>query len=119
MNTTVQIELTRGQRVYISGPIKGYELNERKQEFACKQRELIMRGLLVVNPFENGLPDYYPDEQHLRADLKLLLGCDAILMLSGWEKSAGARLELLVASQCGIQVIFDKADVLAVRNGDD
>lgn len=114
----VKIALVRGQRVYISGPIKGYELNERKQEFACKQRELIMRGLLVVNPFENGLPDYYPDEQHLRADLKMLLDCDAILMLRGWEKSAGARLELLVASQCGIQIIFDKNDQLKVLDGD-
>lgn len=114
-----QIELVMGQRVYISGPIKGYELNERKEEFACKQRELIMRGLLAVNPFKNGLPDYAPDEEHLRADLKLLLGCDAILMLRGWEKSVGARFELLVASQCGIRILFDKYDQLTVLDGDD
>ena len=108
------IELSEGQRVYISGPIKGYGLDERKKTFLKKQRKLIRGGLTAVNPFENGVPDYYPDEYHLREDLKLLLRCDAILMLDGWEKSVGARLELLVACHVGIMVIREN-DVVVVK----
>ena len=113
-----RIELNEGQRVYISGPIKGHLMYERKEAFRKQQRELIQCGLVGVNPFENGVPSHYPDEQHLREDLKLLLGCDAILMMDGWEKSVGARLELLVACHCGIKVITD-SDTIVVNECDD
>lgn len=107
-----RIELREGQRVYISGPIKGYELSERKEAFRRVQRQLMRKGLTTVNPFENGVPDYYPDDVHLREDLKLLLGCDGIRMLEGWEKSVGARLELLVACHVGIKVIHEDDDII-------
>ena len=40
-------------------------------------------------------------------DIGLLLTCDYIYMLRGWELSKGAKLELDVASSCGIQVLFE------------
>jgi hypothetical protein len=43
----------------------------------------------------------------MRADIALLLGCDYIYMLRGWELSKGAKLELDVASSCGIEVLFE------------
>lgn len=101
-------QLTRGSRVYISGPIRGYELEERKETFRCAQMALLGMGLVGVNPFENGLPDNRPDEEHLRMDLKMLLDCDAILMLDGWGKSVGARLELSVACHCGMPVMHTR-----------
>lgn len=113
-----KIQLIRGMRVYISGPIKGYRLYERKETFRRVQRELVQSGLVGVNPFENGLPDHFDDEEHLRADLRMLLDCHGILMLDGWEKSAGARLELLVACQCGLDVIMD-GDTIVTGEEDD
>lgn len=43
----------------------------------------------------------------MRKDIALLLDCDCIYMLRGWELSKGAKLELDVASSCGIKVLFE------------
>lgn len=45
--------------------------------------------------------------EHMRVDIALLLKCDCIYMLQGWELSKGAKLELDVASSCGIKVMFE------------
>ena len=47
------------------------------------------------------------DREGLRADIALLLACDYIYMLKDWELSKGAKLELDVASSCGIKVLFE------------
>lgn len=43
---------------------------------------------------------------HLKADLGMLVTCDYIMMLIGWEASAGALLEMQVAARCGIPILF-------------
>lgn len=43
----------------------------------------------------------------MRRDIGLLVRCDYIYMLKGWELSKGAKLELDVASSCGIKVLFE------------
>ena len=37
----------------------------------------------------------------MRADLRALLGCDAVYMLPGWRGSRGATVEHAVAGACG------------------
>lgn len=106
------IRIPKGVRVYLSGPISGYDPDERKDYFCEMQRKLILRGLEAVNPFENGLSDWRPRTEHMAADLRMLLGCYAILMLDGWQKSAGACLELMVAYQCGIKVIMGYDNII-------
>ncbi len=54
-----------------------------------------------------GLPDEAHWRAHMRADIALLLACDYIYMLKDWELSKGAKLELDVASSCGIKVLFE------------
>lgn len=39
-----------------------------------------------------------------KEDFEVLLTCDGIAMLPGWEKSSGARAELLVAQFCGLSL---------------
>ena len=43
----------------------------------------------------------------MRADLQMLLQSDAIYMMPGWEQSTGAKLELNVATSCGIRLILE------------
>lgn len=43
----------------------------------------------------------------LRYDLaQMLLVCDTIVMLDGWQDSHGARLEMSTAAACGMTVLF-------------
>lgn len=94
-------------RVYISGAIAHHDMEERRSAFGAAERLLWMKGFDPVNPFKNGLPADAHWRRHMRADLRLLLGCDYIYMLRGWELSKGAKLELDVASSCGIEVMFE------------
>lgn len=93
-------------RVYISGPITGYDIEERKEAFAEAEREMQKRGFETFNPIINELPFDTTHEEYMRQDFKALLNCDMIAMMPGFAASKGARLEYLVAVECGIQVIY-------------
>lgn len=84
-------------KIYISGPISGLPLETVYNNFTNAEVQLLEQGYEVVNPINNGLPTTATWEEHMRADLKLLLDCDAIYMLEGWEKSRGARIEYALA----------------------
>ena len=94
-------------KIYISGPIAHYDLHERKHAFLMAKERLESLGYDPVNPFDNGVPDNAHWREHMRADIAMLLKCDAIFMLPGWELSKGCKLELDVASSCGIAVIIE------------
>jgi hypothetical protein len=96
------------KRVYISGAIAHYDLEERRQAFGRAAALLRGEGCEVFNPFENGLPQTADWREHMRVDIRALVDCDSIYMLKGWELSKGAKLELDVASSCGIPVEFEK-----------
>lgn len=95
------------KKVYISGAIAHHDINERKAAFATAEKLLRRMWLDPVNPFNNGVPEESHWTEHMRADIALLLDCDYIYMLKGWELSKGAKLELDVASSCGIKVLFE------------
>lgn len=96
---------TKKRRCYISGPMAGLDIEERKKTFRAAEEELRERGFIPVNPFRNGVPDAAPREMHMRAALALLAGCDCICMLEGWRKSPGAKWEYDSASICGLEII--------------
>jgi hypothetical protein len=92
-------------KVYISGPITGVEDYE---DFFYNRAELLKEhGYIPVNPVVIGkrlctelgrTPSY---EEYLQADMKALMECEGISMLSGWENSAGATKEREVAIEHG------------------
>jgi len=102
--TSFAEETTRA-RVYISGPIAHYDLEERKAVFNAAKKQLRKMGYLPVNPMDNGLPQPGDWRDHMRADIANLLRCQYIYFLPEWQYSKGCRLELDVAMSCGLKVL--------------
>lgn len=80
--------------LYVSGPITG--TTDFEARFAQAAAQLVAAGYRVVNPVPEAPPDW-TWAQHLRRDLVLMLGCDGVAALAGWERSRGALLEHYVA----------------------
>lgn len=93
------------RKIYISGGISGYPLEERRAVFARAEEELWGRGYVPVNPFNNGVSLDASYGDHMRADLRMLLDCDGIYLLRGWESSRGACLERDVAAACDLSIM--------------
>lgn len=92
-------------KVYLSGPITGYDIEERKRYFGSLEKVFEMAGLEVVNPLKNGLPESATYEEHIKKGIELLLTCDSIAMLPDSDKSKGAMLEQHIADVVGITKI--------------
>ena len=92
------------KRIYISLPI---DLDERKETALAMEVKLRGRGYDVFNPFNNGLPDKASTYEHMKADIKELLDCDVIMFMYGWNRSAGCKCELDVATAIGLDVWFE------------
>ena len=90
--------------IYLSGPMTGLP-GHNFPAFHAEAARLRALGYTVVNPAE--INHVRPGDWHqcLRADLKALLDCDAIVLLDGWETSQGAHLELHVAHRVGLEVL--------------
>lgn len=92
-------------KIYISGPISGQNKIEVSKAFADAKRAITDAGHTPVCPLDNGLPASASYEEHLLADFALLMGCEAIMLLYGWQLSRGCRMENFIASNMG-KIIF-------------
>lgn len=101
-------------RIYLSGPISGHNLDERRQAFKRVQIMLESQGYEVFNPMENGLPPESTTHEHMHRDLAELTRedhpYDAIYMMERWLHSAGCKTEFSVATAIGLSVIFEDFD---------
>lgn len=99
-------------RIYISGPISGHDINERRAEFQRVSYEMICRGYEPVNPMENGLPPEATTREHMKRDIELIMTCDCIYMMRRWTHSKGCKVEFDVATSIGLPVFFEESGEL-------
>lgn len=92
-------------KIYISAPITGYDLKERRESFARWARVLFNAGCEPVNPMEKGLPDEAPYKEHMKTDIKLLMDCDGFVLDNRWICSRGCKCEVAVAEACELAMI--------------
>jgi hypothetical protein len=89
-------------RIYIAGKMTG-EPDLNYPAFHRAARELRALGWHVENPAENPAPPCGSWAGYMRMALAQLVTCDAIWVLDGWMSSKGARLEVCVAQDLGMQ----------------
>lgn len=95
------------KKIYIAGPMSGLPaLNY--PAFHAKAIELRAAGHHVENPAENPEPHCGSWLGYMRMALVQIARCDAVVMLPGWKKSRGARIEHQLASSLGLEVIEDR-----------
>lgn len=97
------------RRVYISGPISGYDILERRNTFKAKETQLELMGYEPVNPMENGLPADATTNEHMKRDIEMLLTCDCIYLMRKWTHSKGCQVEFEVATAIGLKVMFEES----------
>lgn len=88
-------------KVYLAGSISNNE--NYIEQFSNAEKKLKELGYAVINPVKN-LGFAYKD--YIDIGLCELSKCDAILMLSGWEQSEGATLELKYACTVKLKILF-------------
>lgn len=92
-------------KIYISGPISDMpEFNAP----AFNEAALVLRnaGNDVVNPSELDNAEHHQTWAHyMKRDIALLVFCDEIQVLSGWQGSRGATLECLIGSLLDMPVL--------------
>ncbi|EOQ2709603.1 DUF4406 domain-containing protein [Shigella sonnei] len=93
-------------RIYIAGPMTGYE-NFNREAFHKAEEALKREGHTVLNPAV--LPDGLTQPQYMDICMAMIRCVDAIYMLKGWQRSAGAKAELALAEKLGHAVIFQEA----------
>lgn len=100
------------ETIYLAGPVSNMpDLN--RQAFADATRQLRGMGYIVRNPHEICAGMKSEDWcLCLRKCVKELMDCDILLLLAGWDKSVGARLEIQTAKQVDIRVMELEAFIL-------
>lgn len=88
-------------KVYIAGPITG-QPQKNRPAFRRAEKKLLDGGYEPVNPHSLGERADWSWADYMRACLRLLVECDGILRLPGWQGSRGAQLEAHVAQQLGL-----------------
>lgn len=93
-------------KMYISGPISGYDTDERMEAFGRASKKAETMGYKAVNPMADPIDGWEWDE-YMRRDIAMLCKCDAIMLMSGWENSKGACLEKQIADALGMEMFYD------------
>ena len=107
----------RAKRVYIAGPMTGLpEFNF--PAFNAMAATMRAEGWHVENPAEHGHVEGAEWEDYLRYDIARLATCECIMLLPGWSKSRGARLEVHIARQLGMAISMAPGAEEAPAQGD-
>lgn len=96
-----QIELA-GVKVYVAGPMTGLPQFNRPAFFAA-EAYLQGQGAWVMNPAV--LPDGWEHDAYMRIAIPMLMECEAVAFLPGWQQSKGARQEFTRAHAFGLVLL--------------
>ncbi len=96
---------------YIAGPMRG-QPDLGRAAFRRAEEKLRAFGWKVLNPAI--LPDDLPQETYMPICLAMVREADCVVLLDGWERSAGAKLEHDFAVAGGILCVTE--DMIAEKD---
>lgn len=102
--TGVTLQAARANRVYVAGPMTGVA-DFNYPAFNAVAAQLHTLGYEVENPADHGIVDGAQWADYMAYDLTRLGLCGVIALLPDWEKSKGAKLEVLIAERLGMTVV--------------
>lgn len=101
---------------YIAGPQRANtreEVTANVEKARAAATAVWRMGHAVICPHTNS--GYFdtgiPEETFMEGSLEILRRCDGIVMMPGWEASAGSRHEKKVAEMANLQVFYLAADL--------
>lgn len=89
---------------YIAGPMTGLP-NFNREAFFAMSEHLDAEGFTALNPAV--LPDGLTQAQYMDICLAMLRCATHIVMLEGWQKSEGAKIEHALAVKSGLAVEYE------------
>lgn len=105
--------------VYVAGPFRGpdhWAIAENIRKAERVALEVWKAGYAAICPHANTMhfQNALPDEVWLEGDLEILQECGAVVLVEGWERSEGTKVECARAQELGIPVYFSVKDFLQV-----
>lgn len=92
-------------KIYISGKMSGLPPVEVRQKFLAAKKQLLDDvDCQVYSPLD--IAEGPTWEGNMIEDLKMLIKCNAIYMLSDWHDSPGATIEHAFARRMGLKIIY-------------
>jgi len=89
-------------KLYIAGPMSGLPEYNYPAFYEAEGR-LAARGYDTLNPARNPVPNPETWEGYMRLALAQVIAADGIAYLPGSGESRGAKLELHVAAELGVE----------------
>lgn len=89
--------MKKRQKIYISLPISGLDIQKVREKADLIKAKLSREGYEVVSPFEVFAGKNPTYEDYICCDLRAMLDCDAIYFCKGWQLSCGCNIEHDVA----------------------
>ena len=107
-------------KLYLSFPITGHDLKERRQYAArtCAMLHVERPDDIIINPFtiadkvlkkkmeRTHTLDPPTYEEYMAADLKELATCQLAIFAPGWQASEGCKMEMAMCKDKNIEVKF-------------
>jgi len=94
--------------IYVSGPVT--KNKNAIEQFEDADKFIRKIGHIPLNPIRIDPPHPLKKDRwlyYMRKSVELLMKSDAIYLLSGWEKSSGAKIEFDLCVKLGIPIYFE------------
>jgi hypothetical protein len=97
------------KRIYLCGPVTERKRHEATNRFATVREKIIRNSsdkpMLISDPMRFCPPDI-DWHKAMRVCVGELVRCDGVALLHGWQKSAGAAIEIKLAQNLHIPIVY-------------